>query len=243
MKAIKMIMILSVFTLSLFLGTTHIQGLTYGGMAEYVIDGDKAVITGFSGDPKVLVLPSEIDGKPVKEIRENAFFRCESLKEVTIPESVSHIGHHAFYCCENLESAVVHASVLNLEEGIFYGCSSLSYVSLPNSVILISPYVFFGCESLESMDFPLSLSSIGDYAFYESGISAGDIPQSVSVLGENTFSAPQTTEASPASAEPFTKSHVSHMMLDILCPVILFGTYLKHIYKKNNAESAKRIQR
>ena len=38
----------------------------------------------------------------LREIGDQAFAYCASLKEINIPDSVSHIGDNAFYGCESL---------------------------------------------------------------------------------------------------------------------------------------------
>ena len=49
-----------------------------------------------------LVIPPEIDGKPVRRIAEEAFRDCAGLTSVTVPDSVLEIGAGAFRGCESL---------------------------------------------------------------------------------------------------------------------------------------------
>lgn len=49
-----------------------------------------------------LVIPPEIDGKPVQRIAEEAFRDCTELTSVTVPDSVLEIGAGAFRGCESL---------------------------------------------------------------------------------------------------------------------------------------------
>ena len=69
---------------------------TYCETLNYIICNDKAVITGFEGEPEIICIPEFIDGKPVSEIRENAFYRCKSLEKVIIPKSVEKSGTSCF---------------------------------------------------------------------------------------------------------------------------------------------------
>ena len=55
-----------------------------------------ASITGYTGNPSVLVIPSEIDGYSVQMISSQAFEGKTSLRAVTIPDSVTEIGSSAF---------------------------------------------------------------------------------------------------------------------------------------------------
>ncbi|MGN0622277.1 MAG: leucine-rich repeat domain-containing protein [Porcipelethomonas sp.] len=197
MKHIKILAALSVCMISFLTGSFHADALIYGGIAEYTIRENEVIITGCSGDPEKLVLPSEIDGKPVTEIRENAFFRCKTLKSITVPESVRRIGHHAFYHCEKLEAAEISAAITDIEDGVFYGCCALSYISLPDSVQRINQYAFYGCENLTDAEPPVSLSWIDEYAFYGSKLNRSSF-SNVSYVSENAFSPDEV----PASAKP-----------------------------------------
>ena len=138
---------------------------TYCETLNYIICNDKAVITGFEGEPEIICIPEFIDGKPVSEIRENAFYRCKSLEKVIIPKSVEKVGHHAFYECSSLETAIIEGSINTVEEGSFFDCSSMKTVELPDTLKSIEKYAFYNCSSIRSIDIPDSTARIGEYAF------------------------------------------------------------------------------
>lgn len=56
-----------------------------------------------------LVIPSEINGKPVTYINSSAFYGCRSLTSVTIPESVTDISDGTFFdgSLSSLQSIIV----------------------------------------------------------------------------------------------------------------------------------------
>ena len=56
----------------------------YGKNLEYIVCGNEVMVTGYKGEPVTLSIPTEINGKKVTQIRENAFYRCKSLKKVVI---------------------------------------------------------------------------------------------------------------------------------------------------------------
>ncbi len=51
----------------------------------------------------ILKLPNKIAGKPVTDIGDGAFVGLETLKEITIPNSIIQIGNNAFHSCTSLE--------------------------------------------------------------------------------------------------------------------------------------------
>ncbi len=184
MKIIRIAAAVSICISSIFTLNKNVDGLTYCNQVEYILCGEKAVITGFSNNPKTLILPSEIDGKTVTEIRENAFFRCHSLERIEIPESITQIGHHAFYCCDNLKTVTISAKTAEIQEGTFYGCSSLDSVTLPNTVTRIGSWSFYGCENLNSIALPESIIYIGEYSFYDCGFNQIYLPDNINFIGD-----------------------------------------------------------
>jgi hypothetical protein len=54
------------------------------------------VITGYNGGPANVIIPSSIDGVPVRKIGDRAF-RLKGLTGVTLPEGLEYIGAQAFF--------------------------------------------------------------------------------------------------------------------------------------------------
>lgn len=77
--------------------------VSYEEFFEYNIENGGATIVGckseYIGDRK---LPSTLGGLPVVAIGDYAFSSCDSLKSVTIPNSVTAIGYNAFEVCNTL---------------------------------------------------------------------------------------------------------------------------------------------
>lgn len=167
MKKLKLTFTIAVIFIMTITGSLKASCLDYCKLIQYSISHNEAVITGFTGEPEILDLPSVIDGKPVTEIRENAFYKCETLKKISIPKSVSLIGHHAFYGCKSLESVEINGNIQQLPEGIFYGCENLESVDLNIQPSALGSYAFYGCRSLSEFTVPSSVINIGGYCFGE----------------------------------------------------------------------------
>ena len=80
-----------------------------------------------------------------------AFAYCMSLSDVTIPESVTHIGANCFSFCSSLREIALPAGVKELESYAFSDCSSLRRATLPANSALLGEMIFAGCGSLDSI--------------------------------------------------------------------------------------------
>ena len=96
---------------------------------EYAI-----TITGPRDASGAIVIPEEIDGKPVTSIGEWAFAGCSGLTNVTIPDSVTSIGESAFFDCSGLTSVTIPDNVTSIGDETFSGFSGLTSVKIPDSV-------------------------------------------------------------------------------------------------------------
>lgn len=118
---------------------------------EYEKGKSGVIVTGFTGEPKAIIIPDEIDGYPVTEIGYNAFFGCDALTEITLPKSVISIGDMAFSGCSSLKQAVIPEKTESIGEWAFFRCNSLKQITVPSSVTLIDTAAFSGCSALESV--------------------------------------------------------------------------------------------
>ena len=100
-------------------------------------------------------------------IGKNAFQACKALESITIPKNVSEIGGGAFSNCSSLATAEILGPVKELTgtTGVFLGCAALKNVTLPDTLTNIGTGTFNGCASLEKIDLPAGLTEIGREAF------------------------------------------------------------------------------
>ena len=122
-------------------------------------------ITGFKDGSSVedLVIPSEIDGKPVVAIGNEAFRNKQTLKSVSIPSTVAAIGDKAFYYCLSLTSATF---------------------AMGSQLTSIGEWGFRN-TGITSIEIPSSVTTIGDYAFCSGALTS--VTFSRIPIGENTI--------------------------------------------------------
>jgi hypothetical protein len=126
----------------------------------------------YSGKGGHVVIPSEVDGKKIKKIMDNAFSNCENLISVVIPEGVTVIGNEAFNWCSNLEKVVIPESVVAIGEYAFAHCYKLADLTIPD-VVCIGARAFY-CTDLDPCfchiaDRPLFLAALRRGQFFHTG--------------------------------------------------------------------------
>ena len=77
---------------------------------------------------------------------------------------VTGISDHAFYECNSLTSVVIPNTVKNIGEKAFCSCTRLTSIILPDSLKTIGKDAFWGC-ALTSINLPKAVTSIGEGAF------------------------------------------------------------------------------
>ena len=124
------------------------EGLAYSLNA----DGESYTVTGRGACTDTeLIIPAEIEGKPVTSIGNSAFtgFGLDpsvALTGVVIPDSITSISDGAFAYQSNLESVIIGKGVTSIGYQAFYSCLSLKNVVIPDSVTSIGVGAFAYCS-------------------------------------------------------------------------------------------------
>lgn len=120
-------------------------------------------ILGYNG-PQVttLVIPNEINNKPVISIGNEAFIKFK-IQKVILPRACKEIKDRAFYSC------------------------ALECIEFPDSLVSLGKSVFSGCKCLKTVEFNPNLRNIGEYCFWGSGIQSLDLPPYVKAVPNGCF--------------------------------------------------------
>lgn len=102
----------------------------------------------------------------VVSIDNQAFYLCENLVSVEIPNSVITIGDKAFLGCRKLDNIEIPNSVTTIGVSAFEECFYFVSVEIPESVTKLGYRAFYRCNFLETARVPLSLKGkIDDETF------------------------------------------------------------------------------
>ena len=123
-----------------------------------ILDGDFCI-----GIPSIesVVVPPNV------RIMKKAFYGVPNLKKVTIQTNkLTEIGEDAFYGCDNLEDINIPDGVTRIGKGAFELNFSLRKINIPSSVTYIAENAF-ACAHLDSIDIPAGVTFIGRGAFWK----------------------------------------------------------------------------
>ena len=169
------------------------------GEFTYVIKDGNAAILQYTGNRRVVTVPSALGGAPVTEISGGAFRDALDLTVLHLPEGLSTIGNYAFFNCQRLISVSLPESLKHIGSNAFGWCIDLESITIPKNVESIGEGAFTACSSLAS------LTVAGGNRFYEvrqnclietesglllRGVVTEDIhiPEGVTVIGDGAFS-------------------------------------------------------
>ena len=87
------------------------------------------------------------------------FENCNSLTNVTLPDSMTEIDFNVFYNCPNFAELTIGMN--EIPSSCFANLTSLKKVTLLESVETIGDYAFSGCTYLETINIPDSVTFVG----------------------------------------------------------------------------------
>ncbi len=162
-------------------GVVYTYSLTSAGTVK---------IEAFEGTEENIVIPSQICGCDVTSLAPKAFYQNDTVKSVTIPNTVTEVGHRAFTSCANLEEVIFEngSNVSVINEYTFYKCPNLTNVTLPDTIVTIGNAAFRECSSLTSFTIPENVTTIATSAFRDcTALTSITIPKSVTEIAGYAF--------------------------------------------------------
>ncbi len=169
-----------------FLSCPKLKTLKFGGVVEnlpaLLWSSDKTNITfneyegalylGNDSNPYLILfsvkdknLSSYTIHPDTKQIADNAFRGCSSLKAFVIPDNITVVGKYAFAECKALTEIVIPKSITRIPTGMLYDCTAITEFTIPNHIVSIGDYAFRGCSELAKVVMKNNVKYIGKRAF------------------------------------------------------------------------------
>lgn len=125
-----------------------------------------------------VTVPSELNGKPVVSISDNAFANdpvslCRVIETLIMPDTIRHIGSFFFKGCIYLRHIKMPAELESIGNEAFRGASGLENLVIGDKCISIGSLFCADAISLRTVSIGAGIRSIGDYAFYNTPAMVG----------------------------------------------------------------------
>lgn len=126
-------------------------------------------LTGRDASAELLssTLPAVINDQPVVAVGPSAFMDS-TVERIVIPEPIERLERGAFFRANSLREVSFPSTLRDIGKGAFRGCTSLKSLELPEGLETIGPRAFQECTALESITLPRSLKNIAQGAFLNS---------------------------------------------------------------------------
>lgn len=133
----------------------------------------------------------------VKKIMQSAFYRCSSLKSVSLAEGVEFIGQYAFGDCIGIKNLYIPSTVNNIDYIAFAGCNGLESIEVAegnptydsrdkcNGIILTEENKLIAACPRTTI--PAYISTIGRQAYCRSSIEYIIIPEGIEIIEDLAF--------------------------------------------------------
>lgn len=172
---------------SAFEDNTKLVALSFKGGIQSI--GNKA----FKGCTRLqnLDLTALFDNVSNNTIPDYCFYQCNSLENITIPNTVLNIGEYAFYQCDKVESVIVPRRIKSIGKGAFSMCSTLRYLYIQNDYQDCSDIVEENEQNkliINELDAPYtavkgSTLHVGDYVYGQGTYSVvGDVDLNIDTV-------------------------------------------------------------
>ncbi len=194
---LTLVMLISIVPLGAVTANAKVSSGTTGD-CTWSLDGTVLTISGY-GEIENFYFKTQPWGRDITEviikhgvtrIGIDAFYMCESLKRITIPDSITSIGDGAFektayyndennwengvlYIGNHLIKAknsisgkyIIRNGILTIAGEAFENCSAVTDIIIPDSVVTIGAAAFNHCSSLFSISIGTGVKEIYDAAF------------------------------------------------------------------------------
>ncbi|MCM1329726.1 MAG: leucine-rich repeat domain-containing protein [Ruminococcus sp.] len=167
---------------------------------DYYEEDGEIVITVYKGWDEKVVVPGEIDGKPVVAATTGAFEGKSKITDITLPESLKEIifserdRNNSWYKRIFLEDTAWFKAkkeedpLVIINNIVISGQDCSRDVEIPEGIKGIAACAFHDCTAVTSVTLPSTIEKIGEMAFYNcERLKEITLPDSVNKIGDYVF--------------------------------------------------------
>jgi hypothetical protein len=157
-------------------------------IVELNADGNGVIIKKYTGKVVTVKVPETIEGFPVREIGNRAFYGTNDLYiiSVILPYGITKIAESSFANQPRLASVVIPNSVTEIEMTAFWNCTALKSVTIPGSVTSFGRNIF-AQSGIESFILGEGITIIPEGMFSRCNLTSVVIPEGITEIGDNAF--------------------------------------------------------
>ncbi len=106
----------------------------------------------------------DLSKSSIKNIGNYAFWNCNSLSEVIIPDTVTDIGNYAYYSTK-VTKLPDNKKIRSIGDYSFSGCQNLDITTIPSSYKKLGDFALQNCTGIKKLVIPPTVESIGHQIF------------------------------------------------------------------------------
>ena len=166
------------------------EGCMVFDIAEY--DDGVALTHYLTDDLETVILPDQVDGKPVTDIGPGCFFNHPEITSIVFPETLQHVRESAFALCRGIRTLILPDSVTEIGIHAFRDCTGLRKVVLPSGLKQLKTGTFSFDYFPDNVEFIVKdgLETIEPAVFFSGGLSLSFVlrlPDSVVSIADGAF--------------------------------------------------------
>lgn len=161
------------------------ETMSYSYFRYKIYDDDTVLITAYKGESESVVVPDEIEGRPVVALEDSIFYQNQQIKSLKLGKNVERIGMRCFAGCSFLKDVTLNKKVWSIGAYAFSGTPWHS--SLTDEFVIVGDGVLLKYNGdAVGIEIPDTVRHISD-AFTMKNIVSVTMGDSVKTIGEFAF--------------------------------------------------------
>ena len=119
----------------------------------------------------------------VTKIGDDSFCQMKSLESIEFPDNVKELGAYICYQNSKLTKVTFGSGLTSIPSNAFEQCTDLKEVTIPANISFVGNFAFKDCSRLGKVTFNEGLTSLGSYSFERTAVNDITLPASLQTGG------------------------------------------------------------